>query len=84
MSVALTNIIAQRAGNFSRASELRYGVIPNLQKKLPKENAEEDTSESLVHERVTSDDIARVVSRMTGIPVRVSFFLFDTCTTKRG
>ncbi|CDH59886.1 heat shock protein 78 [Lichtheimia corymbifera JMRC:FSU:9682] len=61
---------AQRAGNFSRASELRYGVIPNLQKKLPKENAEEDTSESLVHERVTSDDIARVVSRMTGIPVR--------------
>lgn len=61
---------AQRAGNFSRASELRYGVIPNLQKKLPKENTEEDTSESLVHERVTSDDIARVVSRMTGIPVR--------------
>lgn len=74
-------MIAQRAGNFSRASELRYGVIPNLQKKLPKENTEEDTSESLVHERVTSDDIARVVSRMTGIPVRVSF-LYTTMYNK--
>ena len=52
-------------------------MIPNLQKKLPKENTEEDTSESLVHERVTSDDIARVVSRMTGIPVRVSFLTLE-------
>lgn len=62
---------AQRAGNFQRASELRYGVIPNLEKKLPTDTtAEEDTSESLIHERVTSNDIARVVSNMTGIPVR--------------
>lgn len=52
-------------------------MIPNLQKKLPKENTEEDTSESLVHERVTSDDIARVVSRMTGIPVRVSVLIWQ-------
>ncbi|KAF7726083.1 chaperone ATPase hsp78 [Apophysomyces ossiformis] len=61
---------AQRAGNFQRASELRYGAIPNLEKKLPKDNPDEDDPDSFVHERVTSDDIARVVSRMTGIPVR--------------
>lgn len=61
---------AQRAGNFQRASELRYGVIPNLEKKLPTDNADEESSESLIHERVTSNDIARVISQMTGIPVR--------------
>ncbi|KAI9493980.1 P-loop containing nucleoside triphosphate hydrolase protein [Zychaea mexicana] len=61
---------AQRAGNFQRASELRYGVIPNLEKKLPKDTTDDENPDSLIHERVTSDDIARVVSRMTGIPVR--------------
>ncbi|KAI9255578.1 heat shock protein 78, mitochondrial precursor [Phascolomyces articulosus] len=61
---------AQRAGNFQRASELQYGVIPNLQKKIPKDSTEDENPDSLIHERVTSDDIARVVSRMTGIPVR--------------
>ncbi|KAI8095527.1 P-loop containing nucleoside triphosphate hydrolase protein [Thamnidium elegans] len=61
---------AQRAGNFQRASELRYGVIPNLEKKLPQDNTDEDNTESFIHERVTSNDIARVVSQMTGIPVR--------------
>ncbi|KAG1614164.1 hypothetical protein G6F46_007161 [Rhizopus delemar] len=62
---------AQRNGNFQRASELRYGVIPNLEKQLPTETtAEEENPESLIHERVTSNDIARVVSQMTGIPVR--------------
>ncbi|KAI9307449.1 P-loop containing nucleoside triphosphate hydrolase protein [Cunninghamella echinulata] len=58
---------AQRNGNFQRASELRYGVIPNLEKKLP--GSDDESPDSLVHERVTSDDIARVVSRWTGIPV---------------
>ncbi|RUS31493.1 P-loop containing nucleoside triphosphate hydrolase protein [Jimgerdemannia flammicorona] len=61
---------AQRHGNFTRASELRYGVIPTLEKKLPQDGAEEENPESLVHERVTADDIARVVARMTGIPVQ--------------
>lgn len=62
---------AQRNGNYQRASELRYGVIPNLEKQLPTDNnAEEENPESLIHERVTSNDIARVVSHMTGIPVR--------------
>lgn len=34
---------------------------------------EDESPDSFIHERVTSDDIARVVSRMTGIPVRVSY-----------
>ncbi|KAJ1658651.1 chaperone ATPase hsp78 [Dispira simplex] len=61
---------AQRHGNFTRASELRYGIIPELENKLPKDGASEAEGNSLLHERVTSDDISRVVSRMTGIPVQ--------------
>lgn len=66
---------AQRTGDFSRASELRYGVIPQLEQKLPKEATEktenaDEQSTVLVHDRVNSDDIARVVSRITGIPVQ--------------
>ncbi|KAI8986362.1 P-loop containing nucleoside triphosphate hydrolase protein [Pilobolus umbonatus] len=61
---------AQRLGNFQRASELRYGVIPNLEKSLPTESGDDENGETLIHERVTSNDIARVVSQMTGIPVR--------------
>ncbi|CAG8611196.1 9219_t:CDS:2 [Acaulospora colombiana] len=59
---------AQRKGDLSRASELRYGVIPELEKKLPKES-DETSNESLIHEYVTADDIGAVVSRMTGIPI---------------
>ncbi|KAJ3087840.1 chaperone ATPase hsp78 [Quaeritorhiza haematococci] len=64
--------LAQRRGDLARASELRYGIIPSLEKQLPQETEEEeDVNErtSLIHERVTSNDIALVVSRMTGIPV---------------
>ncbi|KAK0624684.1 P-loop containing nucleoside triphosphate hydrolase protein [Bombardia bombarda] len=62
---------AQREGNFGRASELRFGVIPNLEQKLPKEG-ETPLSEgegTLIHDSVTADDIANVVSRITGIPI---------------
>lgn len=64
--------VAQRSGNFQQASELRYGVIPNLEKQLPTDStvSDEENPESLVHESVTSNDIARVISKMTGIPVR--------------
>ncbi|OMH81244.1 Heat shock protein 78, mitochondrial [Zancudomyces culisetae] len=62
---------AQRDGNLAKASELQYGVIPNLEKKLP--NAEDadarGNGSQLLHDRVTSEDIAGVVSRATGIPV---------------
>ncbi|KAK7753234.1 chaperone ATPase hsp78 [Diatrype stigma] len=63
---------AQRQGNFGRASELRFGVIPNLERKLPQETeqqAESEGPDTLIHDSVTADDIANVVSRMTGIPV---------------
>ncbi|CAG8568981.1 13218_t:CDS:10 [Cetraspora pellucida] len=59
---------AQRQGNFTRASELRYGIIPELKKKLS-HDVEEEGPESLIHERVISDDIGVIVSRMTGIPI---------------
>jgi ATP-dependent Clp protease ATP-binding subunit ClpB len=62
---------AQREGNFGRASELRFGVIPDLEQKLPKEGEaqESNSSETLIHDSVSPDDIANVVSRITGIPV---------------
>ncbi|KAJ8130067.1 hypothetical protein O1611_g3561 [Lasiodiplodia mahajangana] len=63
---------AQRSGNFARASELRFGVIPNLESKLPKDGETGRNTEgpgTLIHDSVTADDIAAVVSRITGIPV---------------
>ncbi|KAK3708865.1 chaperone ATPase hsp78 [Vermiconidia calcicola] len=64
---------AQREGNFAKASELRYAKIPELQKKLPQEEGGESpasaSSGSLIHDSVTADDIASVVSKSTGIPV---------------
>lgn len=62
--------MAQREGNFGRASELRYSVIPALEQKLPKEGEQSAKSgETLIHDSVTPDDIATVVARITGIPV---------------
>lgn len=62
---------AQREGNFAKASELRYATIPKLEMSLSHEGAagSADGTETLLHEFVTADDVARVVSRTTGIPV---------------
>ncbi|RDW94481.1 putative chaperonin ClpB [Coleophoma crateriformis] len=62
---------AQRENNFGRAGELRYSVIPSLEAKLPKDGETVPSKEetSLIHDSVTADDIAAVVSRVTGIPV---------------
>lgn len=60
---------AQRTGNFGRASELRFGVIPDLELKLPKEGEQTKNDHTLIHDAVTADDIGNVVSRITGIPV---------------
>ncbi|KAK3943744.1 P-loop containing nucleoside triphosphate hydrolase protein [Diplogelasinospora grovesii] len=60
---------AQREGNFARASELRFGVIPSLERKLPKEGEKQPGEGTLLHDSVTADDIANVVSRITGIPI---------------
>jgi ATP-dependent Clp protease ATP-binding subunit ClpB len=59
---------ARSEGNFSKASELQYSTIPQLQEKLPKDQDGPGT-DALLHDSVTSDDIAAVVSRTTGIPV---------------
>ncbi|KAI9008068.1 P-loop containing nucleoside triphosphate hydrolase protein [Gaertneriomyces semiglobifer] len=63
---------AKRVGNLARASELLYDIIPNLEKELPEDTkvADAEGPERLVHERVTVDDVAKVVSRSTGIPVQ--------------
>ena len=58
---------AQRQGNFARAGELTYGLIPQLEAQLVE--AEKASGEAMVREEVTSEDIAAVVSRWTGIPV---------------
>lgn len=81
---------AQRDGNFGRASELRFGIIPSLEQKVnnsdkqgkPKAAASDEaletvssddgsiaTNSTLIHDSVTADDIATVVSRITSIPV---------------
>jgi len=58
---------AQRAGDYAKAGELTYGRIPELERQLAEADAGAATA--MVREEVTSDDIAGVVSRWTGIPV---------------
>ena len=58
---------AQRSGNLARASELAYGVIPDLERKLAA--AQDQRGDDAVSEAVTDEDIASIVSRWTGIPV---------------
>ena len=62
--------IAQRNYDLNKAAELQYGKLPELQKQL--EEAEESAKKresSMVHESVTDDEIATIISRWTGIPV---------------
>ena len=63
---------ARRAADLARMSELQYGVIPALEKRLQKAAAKEEKTEqkkSLVRNKVTEEEIAEVVSKWTGIPV---------------
>ncbi|WP_374283218.1 ATP-dependent chaperone ClpB [Novosphingobium sp.] len=59
---------AQRQGDLAKAGELSYGRIPELEKQLAEAQGA-DTSNMLLREEVTADDIAAVVSRWTGVPV---------------
>ncbi|KAI0290572.1 P-loop containing nucleoside triphosphate hydrolase protein [Russula brevipes] len=59
--------VAQRKGDYEAASRLRYATIPELELEIP---AEGNGAGAMLSERVTSDDIARVVARATGIPVQ--------------
>lgn len=68
--------VMRRDGNFGEASRLQYETIPSLENtmndlvKLQDAKAAKDESGSLLHDSVTSDDISRVVSKATGIPVQ--------------
>ena len=58
---------AQRGGEYAKAGELQYGTIPALEKQLAE--AQSASQGAMLREEVTSEDIAGVVSRWTGIPV---------------
>ncbi len=58
---------AQRQGDLAKAGQLTYGRIPELEKQLAE--AQATSSNAMLREEVTADDIAAVVSRWTGVPV---------------
>ena len=61
---------AQHSYNLERAAELQYGKLPQLTKQLEEEEKKvKERDLSLVHESVTDEEIARIISRWTGIPV---------------
>ena len=61
---------AQHSYDLEKAAELQYGRLPQLQRQLAGEEAKvKDEDRSLVHESVTDEEIARIVSRWSGIPV---------------
>ncbi|KAB8437356.1 hypothetical protein FH972_025036 [Carpinus fangiana] len=67
--------LARRENNFARAGELQYSRIPALEEKTKQQDEKEATGVkradgSLIHDAVTADDIANVVSKSTGIPIQ--------------
>ena len=71
---SINNQIAQakREYNLERAAELQYGKLPAIQRQIEEAEAkakEAGNGESLVHENVTEEEIAKIISRWTGIPV---------------
>ena len=62
---------AEREYDLNRAAELKYGRLPALQKELEQEEARAaaEKDSTLLHDRVTEEEIARIVGRWTGIPV---------------
>ena len=62
--------LATRNGDFAKAAELQYGKLPSLSKELEEaEQKEQEKGDSIVSSGVTEDEIARIVSKWTGIPV---------------
>ena len=62
--------IAQREGDYEKAAELSYGKLPALKSQLEIEEANvKDADFTLVHESVSEEEIAKIISRWTGIPV---------------
>ena len=62
--------IAQREGDYEKAAELSYGKLPSLKKQLEIEEEKVKEKEmTLVHESVSEEEIAKIISRWTGIPI---------------
>lgn len=62
--------IAQREGNLEKAAELSYGKLPSMKQQLEiEEEAVRNKDMTLVHESVSEEEIAKIISRWTGIPV---------------
>ncbi len=59
--------VAQREGNLAKAGEISYGTIPALQKELS--SLENSTTQKMMREWITEDDIASIIAKSTGIPV---------------
>lgn len=69
--------VAQRQGKYERASQLRFSTIPDLERQIPTESERPENGSdaeegplAMLHDRVTSSDISRVVAKATGIPVQ--------------
>ena len=60
---------ARRSGDLTRMSEIQYGILPDLEKRLAAESQHEPSPTQLLRNRVTEEEVAEVVSRWTGIPV---------------
>ena len=62
--------MAKNSGDLERASELEYGELPRLQQLMDEaENAAKTSDQRMVHESVSDEEIAQIISRWTGIPV---------------
>jgi ATP-dependent Clp protease ATP-binding subunit ClpB len=60
---------AQRRGELAKASEIQYGLIPDLERKLAAQSTDAQQQTTLLHDEVTDEEIAKVVAAWTGIPV---------------
>jgi ATP-dependent Clp protease ATP-binding subunit ClpB len=60
---------AERQADLQRAAELRYGVIPEIERDLADAEASSDANDGFLKEEVTAEDVAEIVARWTGIPV---------------
>lgn len=60
---------AERTGDYGKVAELRYGKIPEIEKRLGESGQQSESGEQLIQEEVTAENIAEVVAKWTGIPV---------------
>lgn len=60
---------AERTGDYGKVAELRYGKIPEIEKRLGESGQQSESGEQLIQEEVTPENIAEVVAKWTGIPV---------------